>query len=68
MDHVFVGVLLFSVMQHELVYNVKEGCISKEGSSPIYVCIDTRFKVGRRGMSDADDGLHGRIKMQDISS
>jgi hypothetical protein len=28
--------------------------------------MDARFKVGGRGTSDADDGLHGGINMQEI--
>jgi hypothetical protein len=63
---VFVGVLQFSVMKDESAYHVEEGCVGEEGSSPIYARMDARFKVGGRGSSDADDGLHGSIKMQEI--
>ena len=52
-------------MQLESVYNVEEGCVG-EGSSPVYARMDARFKVGGRGTSDADDGLHGGIKTQEI--
>ena len=62
----FVGVLLFSMMQHELACHVEEGCVGEEGSSPVYACMDARFKVGRRGTSDADDRLHGSINMVEI--
>jgi hypothetical protein len=63
---VFVGVLQFSVMQRESAYHVEEGCVGKEESSPVYACMDARFKVGWRGTGNADDGLHGGIKMQEI--
>ena len=53
-------------MQRESVYNVEEGCVGEEGSSPVYARTDARFKFGGRGTSDADDGLHGGIKMQEI--
>ena len=53
-------------MQRESGYNVEEGCVGEEGSSPVYAHMDARFKVGGRGTSDADDGLHGGIKMQEI--
>jgi hypothetical protein len=54
---VFVGVLLFSVTQRESACHVEEGCVSEEGSSPVYARMDARFKVDGRGTSDADDGL-----------
>ena len=38
----------------------------EEGSSPVYARMDAWFKVGGCGTSDADDGLHGGIKMQEI--
>jgi hypothetical protein len=63
---VFVGVLLFSVMQRELACHVEECCVCEEGSSPVYARMDAWFKVGGCGTSDADDGLHGGIKMQEI--
>jgi hypothetical protein len=49
-------------------YHVKEGCVGKEGSSPVYTRMDARFKVGGHGTSDAnaDDRLHGNLKMQEI--
>ena len=62
----FVGVLQFSVMKDKSAYHVEEGCVGEEGSSPMYARMDARFKVGGRGSSDADDGLHGGIKMQEI--
>jgi len=63
---VFVGVPQFSVMQRESAYDVEEGCVGEEGSSPVYACMDARFKVGGRGTGGADDGLHGGIKKQEI--
>jgi len=53
-------------MQGELAYHVEEGCVGEEGSSPVYARMDAKFKVGGRGTSDADDGLHGGIKMQEL--
>ena len=53
-------------MQRGSAYHVEEGCVGEEGSSPVYARMDARFKVGGRGTSDADDGLHGGINMQEI--
>ena len=60
-ERVFVGV------QRESAYNVEEGCVGEEGNSPVHARMDARFKVGARGTSDADNWLHGDIKMQEIS-
>ena len=45
MDRVFVGVLLFSMMQREPAYHVEEGCVGEEGNSPVYAHMDARFQL-----------------------
>jgi hypothetical protein len=53
-------------MQGESAYHVEEGCVGEERSGPVYARMDARFKVRGCVTSDADDGLHGGIKMQEI--
>jgi hypothetical protein len=50
----------------ECAYHVKERCIGEEGGSPKYAPVHGRFEICGCGSGDADDRLHGGIKVQKI--